>query len=138
SKTADNQAEENEAVNEEEAKKAESEKKAAAAKKELEDSLGEGNSQKETDENGNTVVQPKEYKDVVTSMGQGQAAGLLQMQMVANATNCTLVIIDKTEEKDFKSDDGQFSITPDGKSEKTIQLVYTKNEDGTNHVSLIG
>ncbi|XP_045022952.1 uncharacterized protein LOC116934018 isoform X1 [Daphnia magna] len=138
SKTADNQAEENEAVNEEEVKKAESEKKAAAAKKELEDSLGEGNSQKETDENGNTVVQPKEYKDVVTSMGQGQAAGVLQMQMVANATNCTLVIIDKTEEKDFKSDDGQFSITPDGKSEKTIQLVYTKNEDGTNHVSLIG
>uniref|UniRef100_A0A0P6FGI2 Helicase c-terminal domain containing protein n=2 Tax=Daphnia magna TaxID=35525 RepID=A0A0P6FGI2_9CRUS len=138
SKMADNQAEENEALNDEEAKKAESEKKAAAAKKEIEDSLGEGNSQKETDENGNTVVQPKEYKDVVTSMGQGQAAGLLQMQMVANATNCTLVIIDKTEEKDFKSDDGQFTITPDGKSEKTIQLIYTKNEDGTNHVSLIG
>ncbi|KAI9552446.1 hypothetical protein GHT06_022812 [Daphnia sinensis] len=138
SKTADNQAEENEAVNDEKAKKAESEKKAAAAQKKLEDSLGEGNSQKETDENGNTVVQPKEYEDVVNSMGQGQAAGLLQMQMVANATKCTLVIIDKTEEQDFKSDDGQFSITPNEKSDKTIKLEYKKNEDGTKHVSLIG
>ncbi|XP_057377386.2 uncharacterized protein LOC130698721 [Daphnia carinata] len=138
SMTADNHAKENEGGNDEEVEKAKNDKKAAAAEKKLEDSLGEGSSQKETDENGNAVVQPKEYKDVVKSMGQGQAAGLLQMQMVANATKCTLVIIDHSDEKDFKSEDGQFSVTPDGKSEKTIQLVYTKNEDGTKHVSLIG
>ena len=117
---------------------AENAQKAEAEEKKIGELLGEDNCEKQKDSNGNIVVQPKNYKDVVESLGQGKTAGLLEMQMVADATNCTIEIIDETGDNDFKSENGSFEVTPDGKSTGKIQMIYTKNPDGSKHVALRG
>ena len=116
----------------------ESDRTAEVDEKKAEQVVGEGNCERQLDSNGNVVVQPKTYEDVVQGLGQGRTAGLLEMQMVADATGCTIEIIDKTIEQDFKSDSGEFAITPEGKSNGKIQMIYTKNPDGTKHVELVG
>ena len=133
SATAENKTGEKESGNE-----AENAQKAEAEEKKVGELLGEDNCEKQKDSNGNVVVQPKEYKDVVESLGQGKTAGLLEMQMVADATNCTIEIIDETGDNDFKSENGSFEVTPDGKSTGKIQMIYTKNPDGSKHVALRG
>jgi hypothetical protein len=112
-----------------------SDKKAEAEK--LKESLGDDGCEIQKDRNGNAIVEPKTYEDVVDSIGGGKTAGLLEMQMVADALNCSLEIVDKVG--DFAKDGNEsFTIDPDGKASGKIQVIYTANEDGTKHVTLVG
>jgi hypothetical protein len=109
-----------------------SDKKAEAEK--LKESLGDDGCEIQKDRNGNAIVEPKTYEDVVDSIGGGKTAGLLEMQMVADALNCSLEIVDKVG--DFAKDGNEsFTIDPDGKASGKIQVIYTANEDGTKHVT---
>ena len=112
-----------------------SDKKAEAEK--LKDSLGDDGCEIQKDRNGNAIVEPKTYEEVVNSIGGGKTAGLLEMQMIADAMNCSLEIVDKVG--DFAKDGNEsFTIDPDGKASGKIQVIYTANEDGTKHVTLVG
>ena len=83
--------------------------------------------------NGNIVVQPKTYKNLVDNLGdEGRAAGLLETQMVADACGCEIEIVN------YGAEGKNFSVSPDGKSSAKIQVIYTTSEDGTNRVSLMG
>ena len=106
--------------------------KAEASKKELDGILGADGCEVQVDSNGNVVVQPKTYKNLVDNLGEGRAAGLLEIQMVADACGCEIDIVN------YGAEGKNFSVSPDGKTSTKIQVVYTTNEDGTNHVSLMG
>jgi hypothetical protein len=111
--------------------------KAEADAEKLKDSLGEDGCEIQKDRNGNAIVEPKTYEEVVDGIGGGKTAGLLEMQMIADALNCKLEIVDTVG--DFaKNGSGSFEIDPEGKATGTIQVKYTANEDGTKHVTLIG
>ncbi|EFX63897.1 hypothetical protein DAPPUDRAFT_118738, partial [Daphnia pulex] len=110
---------------------------AEADAEKLKDSLGEDGCEIQKDRNGNAIVEPKTYEEVVDGIGGGKTAGLLEMQMIADALNCKLEIVDTVG--DFvKNRSGSFKIDPEGKATGTIQVKYTANEDGTKHVTLIG
>ncbi|XP_046637528.1 uncharacterized protein LOC124315861 [Daphnia pulicaria] len=110
---------------------------AEADAEKLKDLLGEDGCEIQKDRNGNAVVEPKTFEEVVDGIGSGKTAGLLEMQMIADALNCKLEIVDTVG--DFaKNGSGSFEIDPEGKATGTIQVKYTANEDGTKHVTLIG
>ena len=63
---------------------------------------------------------------------EGRAAGLLEIQMVADACGCEIDIVN------YGAEGKNFSVSPDGKTSTKIQVIYTTSEDGTNRVSLMG
>ena len=121
------------ANNKEESDKTKKAQEAEASGKKLDGLLGEDGGKVQLDKNGNPIVQPKDFKDLIQNMGQGRTAGLLEMQMIADALNLDIEIAN------FGGEDGEsLQIGANGKSNGKIQLIYTKNEDGTNHISLKG
>lgn len=97
----------------------------------LKKTAGEGAVETVTDSNGNPVHQPRDLAQMIQQIGTGEPAGLLEMQMLADFLGTPLAM---------EGDEG-FTIWPNGdknNANSAFKLQYTKNEDGSNHVSLIG
>lgn len=81
------------------------------------------------------------YDDQVANIGEGQMAGLLEFQQVADYIGESIEIDDPTGTLKPNSKDGKkFTVNANGRESKsnakTLRLKVSLNEDGTKHVSL--
>ena len=88
---------------------------------------------------GNNQYNYVDYAEQVASIGQGQPAGLLELQQLSDALGVNIELDDDsgtfTSNTDKKN---SFAFKPNGKSStKTIKLKVEKNDDGTLHASYV-